>query len=127
MASWPDRCSTDGTIADSCDADVCKKLWAQMGADARNIVMLLFFDPFMLYTDNSKYSCAPLVAIFQNLPADIRWEHCAAHLLGIEPGSRDRDVVPNRHDMLELVKDEISYLAVAGVWVIDSHKKAPFK
>lgn len=127
LGSWPERLSTDGTISDTCDADVCSKMWAEMGTEARNLVIMLYFDPFMLYKDNSKYSCAPLVAIFQNFPAHIRWKHVAAHLLGIEPGTKNRNVVPNRRSMFQLVSDEIAYLSMVGVMVHDKHKGDKFR
>lgn len=90
-----------------------------MGSEMRNIVMMLYFDPFQLFKDNSKYSCAPVMGVVQNLPQSIRWDPVAAHLFCIQAGTRDKLVIPSRWSIMELIADELQYLALEGVMVED--------
>lgn len=119
MGSQAERRSTDGTIGDSCDGYVPWKLWDEMGSEMRNIVLMLFYDPFQLFKDCSKYSCAPIMGIIQNLPPSLRWDPVAAHLFCIQAGTRDRACVPSHWSMMELVADDLQLLAQEGVMVED--------
>lgn len=123
MSSWETRQSTDGHLKDTCDGDNARKLWKEMGPEARNMVVQIYYDPFQPWKANPKYSCAPLVLIFQNLPWHLRWRHACAHLMGIQEGLSCPDTKASRQSMFQLATDELAYLSVVGVEVYDAHKR----
>lgn len=120
MHKSPEWVSTDGSIASSLDSDVVGDLRMAMGGRPGDVVIYVYYDPFQPFNDNSKYSSAPLVAILQNLPQHLRWEHCAAHLVSLQPGTRDKDQVPDRGPMMEVLANELEWLGLEGVVVWDA-------
>lgn len=123
MGSWAVRQSTDGHLDDTCDGDVCKSHWAQMGTEIRNMVVSIYYDPFQPFKANCTYSCAPLVMVFHNLAAHLRWTHACAHLMGIQEGSSGSSGKVSRRAMFQLACDELDYLSLVGVNVYDSYKR----
>lgn len=124
MPGWAARVNGNNELADAIDGDVCRKMFAAMGGDARNVVVHIYVDPFQPYKDNSKYSVAPLVAVVQNFAQHFRWQHAAVHLCCLQAGSSKADVLPDRQDMYNVASDELAYLAVAGVRCRDWSKPA---
>lgn len=101
--------------------------------DTRHFRIQFSQDPFMPFVDDSFYSCAPSLVYILNLPPWARQKMFLAHVLGIGPGSRKRDVAPlpagikktHRHKF-EIFADELNYLDTYGTRVVDSRTGVPF-
>lgn len=118
------RVAQDGSISGTEDGGVVKDLRRAMGGGPGDIVIFVYYDPFQPFSDNSKYSSSPLVAIIQNLPQHLRWEHSAAHLVCLQAGSRNKGVSPHKGGMMEILSDELAWLSTEGVEVWDAHTRS---
>lgn len=121
MHSCDDDLSQDGSIASTGDSDVVRQMRREMGASPWDVVIFGFYDPFQPFSENTKYYSSPLVAIIQNLPQHLRWEHSAAHLVCLQSGSRNKKEAPTKECMMEIFSDELQWLSTEGVDVWDAH------